>query len=670
MMQLKNMRSITLGLAFRTFNILGKACIIIIYTSLVIISSSSLIGSNFISHASAQEVSQITELIYSADFSIGTKPYQLYVERKIPPMLDKPNYRLRILYRASPLSNTSSGTNTSETDTPTTNNPATNTAETTTPEANAPAIDNLAADTPAPNAPPANSSLVNSDGYVTASAALINLNDREAFVNAVMQSLEAIQAYANQSTNNLHPGDAPFSESALFESKEEFKNQLRNQFQAIQVQQTNLVNAPVAGVARLTKVAPVFIITNPKTLMGKIFRLLVFKGNKEIIDSIGVYSVDSLQMHVEDGNILNLKVHGYYRNKEMIVREYIFENYAPIGISTNADFNNWHKSRLFPQQQKINKGLFVSLADIIQYVPRLNYRSSDYSPTDGVYSFHPSDPLPKRTLFKTETSKILQARVFSDLAGIDQDRPNGLIQLEVSKRFILKNATTTKSTFGFGGYMNYLDLYTSINKIEENNKYINLERSPLNNNEDLPIKTIDLLRYTNFHIGTDLNLLYYLFPKSKVHAYLNHKIQLNRLAVRDSVFNNKQFASIEDYNLNVVVYGLGFRGIIRPDSRYGLELKGDWNRYVIIGNSMKQNPPINGRTVVERFINQDVILVSPILWARVSDHGELFFRPQFSFMRLHPEHQYFQVQVGYQFDVFSPRRSPTPVSPLLGGLRY
>lgn len=46
----------------------------------------------------------------------------------------------------------------------------------------------------------------------------------------------------------------------------------------------------------------------------------------------------------------------------------------------------------------------------------------------------PTDGLARRTLPRLATTKILQARVYSDVAGLSGYKPNGLLQIEVDRK--------------------------------------------------------------------------------------------------------------------------------------------------------------------------------------------------------------------------------------------
>ncbi|MBK9632007.1 MAG: hypothetical protein IPO62_13240 [Saprospiraceae bacterium] len=77
---------------------------------------------------------------------------------------------------------------------------------------------------------------------------------------------------------------------------------------------------------------------------------------------------------------------------------------------------------------------------MIDYINVLESNKEDDSPVNCIVSLNKSNPI--QILKKEKKSKILQVRAFSDLFGIPNNEPNGLLQIDVSKKF---NLFTMKS---------------------------------------------------------------------------------------------------------------------------------------------------------------------------------------------------------------------------------
>src|SRR5690606_12953216 len=72
----------------------------------------------------------------------------------------------------------------------------------------------------------------------------------------------------------------------------------------------------------------------------------------------------------------------------------------------------------------------------------------DYSPSNRTITLTPASNI--QELKKEQRSKILEVSAFTDLAGLDQDQPNGLIQIEAKRRITV----STRSRLLSGGKSN------------------------------------------------------------------------------------------------------------------------------------------------------------------------------------------------------------------------
>lgn len=563
-----------------------------------------------------------SELEYAADFSANNKAFQIFVEKLIRQKAVGGNYRLRLRYKAV-----------------------------------------------SPPAKADNAMFVNQDGYVEVKTELVKLNDRESFVSSLITALQPIADSAKAGKQGLKSADAPFDPALANDTnRKQLEDELRDQFQSILISQQKLLGAPVAGLFRFVDAPSVYVkkyvkVKNPKK--GYFRKDSVTK----LVETPTPVVIDSIQMQIEDGNVFNVRVHAYLEQDQK--KEYIlFENYAPIGISTQRDLTNWHLMNLFSQRRKSSdRDKYMRLGEVIQYIPSLNDRTSDFSPVNGVYTIRPNDNRAKRTFYKTETEKLLQARIYSDLVGVDQDRPNGLIQVEVSKRFILNNNVSKRLRKIQHGFFYFAEPEITISKIEEKEKYLPLRLQGDGSENIDSVRSIDLMRYTSFRVGGTLNLGYFHVPNIKSMLLLNGRLDLNRVPSRDTVYASTSgtapLLKVDENIHNVISYGLNLQLVLRPDARYGATFQTEWLRYVLTDKRLLQVPVAESRTIAGKFAEQAVLRHQISLWAKISANGELFFRTQFSHMRALPEQNFFQAQLGYQFDIFSTRRSAPLVKPLL-----
>jgi hypothetical protein len=425
-------------------------------------------------------------------------------------------------------------------------------------------------------------------------------------------------------------------------------------------QQIKYSEAPIAGV----------VIVSPKT---SVFNLPKDRHFPAVAQ--GEFLLDELEMKVEDGSIVDLKATGSIGGKPRL-----FESHTPIGISSDADLNNrhsWYKRYLWSQAQSKslprNHHLYIHLDELLLYFP--STANEDRSPANNIYIFHPNDPLVHRTLRKEPTAKILQARIYSDLAGVEGTRPNGLVQVEIAKKIVFGSPWSRNSPGIQFRAVGYITPLVAITKLEQQNRYLPLEY--VDANPAAPfyrLNTIDLLRYTNLRVGVDLNLVGMRLPQFKSDYSLDFSFYLNRVDIRDTLRRNRPAIPRVDSAVNVANYGLNLKCRIRPDSRYGVQLRLGYLRYALINSAshdgrlpIQQTPAASdihagAHTFFGKYLFQGVFQYEMLGWLNLSENSMFFVRPQFSHLLFQAGRTYFQLQVGYQFDVFT-RQRDAPVNP-------
>ncbi len=380
---------------------------------------------------------------------------------------------------------------------------------------------------------------------------------------------------------------------------------------------------------------------------------------------------DYSRVIVEDGNVEELKIGGHLADGQPV----LFETYAPIGISSDHDLNRvWARQWLWAQTQPkgFPDNLCIRLTDLLHYTANVEANGKDRSPADGTYVIHPTDGLAHRTLPRLMTTKILQARVYTDAVGISGYKPNGLIQIEVERKLEWGTPWSKFSRliqFRGPGYFTPL---VAVTKIEQTNRFLPLEResgTPLL----YRVNTIDLLRYTNLRVGGDFNILGIRYAALKSDFFLDAGIYLHRVDIRDSVSRPHVTKLVRvDSTLNVAMYGFSLKTRFRPDSRYGVQSRIGFYRYALINDYdehnkllIQQTPTVagldpNAHTQLDKYRYQGVMQYELLAWASLAENSRLFFRSQFSHLLYQSNHTFFQLQLGYQFDVFTNKRdNPT-----------
>src|SRR5690606_33311808 len=103
-----------------------------------------------------------------------------------------------------------------------------------------------------------------------------------------------------------------------------------------------------------------------------------------------------------------------------------------------------------------------------------------------------------------------------DFTGISSAEPNGILQIELSRKLNLNTYRFQQYADRNWGAFTYLYVFGSLNKIERENKYLALrnKETVVNNTLVSPsyATTLDMLQYRNFMFGTELNTLLFDWP--------------------------------------------------------------------------------------------------------------------------------------------------------------
>ncbi|WP_439484516.1 hypothetical protein [Cyclobacterium plantarum] len=255
-----------------------------------------------------------------------------------------------------------------------------------------------------------------------------------------------------------------------------------------------------------------------------------------------------------------------------------FTNNYPLGFSAKTDIERLKFVKLYAIMG-IETEYSIDLREIITNVEELlvlNRR--DYSPMNDAILVTPATSTEK-ILHKDKSTEILQAKVFSDLSGINGDKPNGLIQVEINKDIPLVTKRYSKSDIippfrwfipksNNVGYFNFIRPELVISKIESNQRSLQFSA----NDTALFASTLDIRQFEKVSVGADLNLLFMDFPYAKSLFYVNTGIRFGRtdLFIPDSLLtdvlknNSKNFT-----NTFQIMPEFGFK--VNGDERYGLD---------------------------------------------------------------------------------------------------
>ncbi|WP_422106909.1 hypothetical protein [Winogradskyella sp.] len=272
--------------------------------------------------------------------------------------------------------------------------------------------------------------------------------------------------------------------------------------------------------------------------------------------------------------------------KNVLGKELKFENEFPIGFSSKTDFADLDNYDLYAFEGS-EKVFSLPLTNVIElYIQRHQNDRLDFSPKNQVVKLPLHDPNDEKQveLKKEKSSKILNAKVFTDFNGFKENEPNGLVQFEVEKQVPLWTkrmplGTGRSSNVGFANYAIFNLTWAKLN--EEDRELQVLKTESFVNNEpqtDNYITYLDLIRFENVSVGVDLNIASFDFPLIKTRVELNGGVHYGRVKVVDDVPNptdENAEATIRQLEKDVNMIRLYPDVIvrIRPEERFGAYLR-------------------------------------------------------------------------------------------------
>ena len=317
------------------------------------------------------------------------------------------------------------------------------------------------------------------------------------------------------------------------------------------------------------------------------------------------FIVHKVKLQIEDGFIENLLVYGHIKGDN---QELKFGSSSPIPFSVLRDFRKLIDIKLFEKSNYIkNFDYYVSVGEILSYDPNFQNENKDYCPANNPYIIDLiKDEDRKLQLFKDQTTKILELKVFSDLKGAGEENPNGLIQLEFSRRFnflskrhnvtrddiwilkCLQNkmslARKYESLYNYG-WFNYVTPQFSLNKIEQTNRNLILSHDryhSISNDGSKPItfaSTLDILRHQIYKVGFDLSTVYVDLRSHKSTINFGMGLHFGRSAIQDTIrtkdgnafpFHKIADNNVDKYEINTFQWGPFMTWQIYPDTRFGV----------------------------------------------------------------------------------------------------
>jgi hypothetical protein len=431
----------------------------------------------------------------------------------------------------------------------------------------------------------------------------------------------------------------------------------------------------------------------PDTVISHHKKETVIKPYKETKITIKVpFEIKNVTIEFEDGGIKNI-----FADLLPLVNEYKqiygsntirFRNNKPISIIGKFDPEVFRKQYIFSgntlelmnnlyeeaKRQSLDTSLFYKedfdkalsynayfvLSNVLDYKVVSETDNEDYSPTNSKIEL--SEPNSLVELKKEKRSKILTARAYTDFMGLSDDEPNGLVQVEVSKRINIISGRHQGLFLGIGkgnsrgiytGGFSYFEPRFTVNKIEENNRYLILDSTQLDKVKSLDdsskhflINPLEVLRYQQWSFGIDVNIFKLNLLNRKSNFQINGSFNYGRTTAIDSLMvEQKEIIQIQSQNISRISttsYGVGIMYEVKPDSRYGFSFGYDFRWINTLDKKFEY-----GNSFTNYFHSS---------WfngfLKVNDDSKLFWRFRKNWLSKNDKYNFYQIQLGYELDIF------------------
>ena len=323
------------------------------------------------------------------------------------------------------------------------------------------------------------------------------------------------------------------------------------------------------------------------------------------------------------------------------------------------------------------------LGDLLNYEIKHETDKEDYSPRNCIVDLTEASPIAE--LKKEKGVRLFDARAYSDIVGLNDEDPNGLVQIEVSRKINIIKARAQGIYLvpphlipGLGPIKgttktNYTGIFTSIeprltfSKIEKNNRYYETAASLLDTAASIASKInsfalnpLQVVRFQRWSIGSDINILKTNLHNLGVNIQLNGYFGYSRTLMSDSVGFTKSSTNTDSIinigyrntsGVNTTTWGFGIAAEFKPDSRYNVIFSYNWRWMDIYSNQYSlsgQYGNLYHFTSLQGFRRLGN-----------TEGSKVFFRFQYYWLHNSPKYNFYQLQLGYELNLFGGNNATT-----------
>jgi len=336
-----------------------------------------------------------------------------------------------------------------------------------------------------------------------------------------------------------------------------------------------------------------------------------------------------------------------------------FSNNAPIPFSVVKDFSKMKRGVW--RINSANNKYTINLADIIDYKFKTYNYSYGKNPSDQVVNLN--EGTTEVPLYKERNFDIIKAAMFTDFIGVDDDKPNGLIQIEIWRKInVLSRRYGANMQSTNVGFFTSITPLVTFSKIENKNRRIVVDNWTDTSSGILLqrpfVRTIQLVEHANFYAGFSLNTFLIAIPDFKTNIYFNTTFGLGLTSLQDSVrvLENGAIAAKSpiNFNTNLIQWSGDITVRFLEDARFGLWLKQGINYLYSTNNQVAQIKAEN------EFLSSFDIGSPASYWylttevyanIKFSSASQMFARVRFHSQLGNINSNYFQAQLGFAFNI-------------------
>lgn len=410
---------------------------------------------------------------------------------------------------------------------------------------------------------------------------------------------------------------------------------------------------------------------DPKYGSELIHLLRKFESDREATEQIirlwqqqSIYMINKVSLQFERGFLERIQVWVTVDDKQEI-----FENVYAIGFSSVSNFKNFKDIKLFARNSDIAFP-YIYLSDVFSnYDNYLHNYTRDYSPADT--AINEVDPADEKILnLSTERLiNVFDSKIYTDLRGIAENQPNGLVQIDVNKRFNLnthrRQVFSSRNNFG---YFNYITLWGALTKIEKEDRVLQLrnDRVVVNNTLVSPsyATNLDFRQYEMLSFGGDINLLLFDRPDTKFTFYFDLGARYGLTKVLDSTLKVENGEAVVDankfseYDANTLTFFPRISAEVMSQQRVGFTVSYQYHyTYLLSNNLFKQvasyaKSQTSSTLLDTRARGSHMVELYVRIQTSENDRNKFFLRGRLFMQNGDMNTSFSQLQLGYSYNLF------------------